>query len=71
MGDIASAISSLGFPIAACCALGWYFVKVQEQQMATISKLSDAFNNNTLALTKLSGQVGSLNCTKGEQQNEN
>ena len=50
-------IGSLGFPIVACVGLAWYFVKQQQQNNATISKLSEALNNNTIALTKLSERI--------------
>jgi len=54
---LTQAISSLGFPIVACAALGWYFVKTQKDDRETISKLSDAINNNTLATTKLTDKI--------------
>jgi hypothetical protein len=50
-------IGSLGFPIVACIGLGWYLVKVQKQNNDTISKMSDALNNNTIALTKLAEKI--------------
>lgn len=52
-------VGSLGFPIAACIGIGWYFVKVQTQNNDTIAKLSDALNNNTIALTKLAERIDS------------
>lgn len=54
---VSTLIGSLGFPIAACIGIGWYFVKVQTQNNATIEKLSDALNNNTIALTKLAEKI--------------
>jgi len=40
--DIATFISTIGFPIAACCALFWQN-----------SKMSEALQNNTSALLEL------------------
>ena len=51
-------VGTLGFPIAACIALSWYFVKQQQANNETIVKLSEALNNNTIALTKLAERIG-------------
>jgi flagellar biogenesis protein FliO len=59
MEAITQVIGSLGFPIAACVGLGWYLVKIQQQNNQTISKLSEALNNNTIALTKLVEKIDS------------
>lgn len=62
--DIVSMITTVGFPIVMCGAMGW-FVKDQtdkhrdemSQERAThqeeISTMTEAINNNTLALQKL------------------
>lgn len=62
--DWAQLIGSLGFPIVACLGMGWY-VKYQTdsykdevkdmraEHKEEISKMSEALNNNTLALQKL------------------
>lgn len=47
-------VGSLGFPIVMCGALFWRMVKSDEQHKAEMDKLSEALNNNTIALTKLS-----------------
>lgn len=47
-------VGSLGFPIVMCGALFWRMVKSDEQHKAEMDKLSEALNNNTVALTKLS-----------------
>lgn len=64
MGDIVSIISSVGFPIVACLGLGWY-VKYQtdnntkevsemrKEHQEEINKVTEALNNNTLALQRL------------------
>lgn len=50
-------IGSLGFPIVMCGALFWRQVKSDEQHKAEMDKLSEALNNNTLAITKLSDKL--------------
>lgn len=47
-------VGSLGFPIVMCGGLFWRMVKSDEQHKAEMDKLSEALNNNTIALTKLS-----------------
>lgn len=51
-------IGSLGFPIAACVALFWRMVKSDEQHIEEMSKMSEALNNNTSALVKLTEKLG-------------
>lgn len=57
-------IGSLGFPIVACIAMGWFFAKVNENYRSDIKELqsthreevkamTDAINNNTLVIQKL------------------
>lgn len=64
MNDIIQAITTVGFPIVACLALGWYVkyqtdnyrneVKdMQKEHKDEIAKVTEALNNNTLALQKL------------------
>lgn len=50
-------VSGLGFPIVMCGALFWRMVKSDEQHKAEMDKLSEALNNNTIALTKLSDNL--------------
>lgn len=64
MNDIVSVVSAVGFPIVAALGCG-FFVKWQyEQNMKQneelrkehkeeVSKMTDALNNNTIALQKL------------------
>lgn len=57
-------IGSYGFPIVACCAMGWYTKYISDQNNKTIAdlnaahkaemdSLSTALANNTVAITKL------------------
>lgn len=64
INGIATIIGSLGFPIVACIGLGWY-VKYQsdvntkeisnmrKEHQEEIAKVTEALNNNTLALQRL------------------
>lgn len=64
MDQIWAAIGQYAFPIVMCVAMGWY-VKYREdkhsEEISTInrdhkeevSKMTEALNNNTLALTQL------------------
>lgn len=64
MPDIVTLISTLGFPIVACIGLGWYVKhttdqyredvkEIQKEHKEEISKVTEALNNNTLALQRL------------------
>lgn len=54
-------IGSLGFPIVACCAM-FYRMSVQDEaHKAEVDKLTEAINNNTIALTKLVQKIGENN----------
>lgn len=66
-------VGSLGFPIVACIAMGWY-VKYQTDQnnkevkemrdehRREIEKVTEALNNNTLAIQKLSDHLDENSC---------
>lgn len=59
--SIIQIVGSLGFPIVMCGALFWRMVKSDEQHKAEMDKLSEALNNNTVAITKLSDKLGRSN----------
>ena len=57
-------VSTLGFPIACCISCGWYVKyitdknreqidKIMEQHQSEMKEVTQALNNNTLAITKL------------------
>ena len=61
-------ISSVGFPIVACLGMGWYVKyqtdnyrqevkEMQKEHKDEISKMSEALNNNTEALIKLTEKL--------------
>lgn len=62
--DILAAIGSYGFPICACCAIAWFFNKVNDNYRNDIKELNathkeevkamtEAITNNTLVIQKL------------------
>lgn len=64
VGVISQLVSSLGFPIAACCIMAWYVYDNNKQHRSEIEKLNQehkeesekfaqAINNNTLVMQKL------------------
>ena len=61
---ILQVIGSYGFPIVACCALAWYFNKINENYRNDLKELNanhkeeakamtEAITNNTLVIQKL------------------
>lgn len=64
VNTVTQLITSVGFPIACCIALGWYIKKKDDESNAQIAKMTeahkeeskqfaDALNNNTLVIQKL------------------
>lgn len=51
--DIITAICTVGFPIVAYGALYWYVIKKDSEHKEETEKMTEAINNNTIALTKL------------------
>ena len=61
MGDIVSVISSVGFPITMALILLWYIYDSNNKHKEEIDKMSEALNNNTIAITKLLDKLGGGN----------
>jgi hypothetical protein len=53
VSTVTTIVSTLGFPIAMCCILMWYLNKQEERHTAEITKLSEAVENNTVAMNSL------------------
>ena len=53
LNDIITAICTVGFPIVAYGALFWYVLKKDTEHKTEVEKMTEAINNNTIALTKL------------------
>lgn len=71
-GTVTQFITSVGFPIAMCCAMMWYVydtnkkhreevAKLNEQHHAEMNTVTEALNNNTLAIQHLSDILGKEN----------
>lgn len=69
VNDIVSIITTVGFPIACCVAMGYYVKYVTDknreqiadmnrQHKEEMSTITSALNNNTVALQKLSDKLG-------------
>lgn len=58
MNEVIALIRDLGFPIAVAVALFWKNNKDQEQHKDEMDKMTEALNNNTLALTELKDKIG-------------
>ena len=67
---ILQAITTVGFPIVCCGAMGWYvkyqtdksreeYAKLNELHRSEMLEITEAINNNTLALQKLCAKLGS------------
>ena len=46
-------ITTVGFPIAMCLLLFWYIREQSDSHKEEIGKLSEAVNNNTLIIQRL------------------
>lgn len=66
--QIIQIVSTVGFPVLACIALGFYVKtqtdsyrsdvrELQHEHKEEISKVTEALNNNTLALQKLVDKI--------------
>lgn len=46
-------ISTVGFPIFACCALGWLLYREQNEHKDEMNTLTEALNRNTVVMAEL------------------
>lgn len=58
MQEVMEFIKQLGFPIAVAVALFWQNTKLNEQHKEEMTKITQALNNNTVALTELKDKIG-------------
>ena len=57
IGAIQSLIANLGFPMACVIAMFWMMNKEREDHKEEMQKVTEALNNNTLALTELRDMI--------------
>ena len=55
---IMQTIGSLGFPIAMCLAMFFYMITQNELHKTEIDRITEALNNNTIALNRLHDKMG-------------
>ena len=71
--DIIQLITTVGFPIVACGGMAWYVKYITDlnrddmkeernQHDQEMQKVTDALNNNTLAIQKLTDYIGGKAC---------
>lgn len=59
INDIASLISTLGFPIGMCLIMCYYINKINDAHKEETDNFAGALNNNTLVLQKLCDKLDS------------
>lgn len=71
MENIASLISTLGFPIVACVGLGWFCKYMIDQQNKYVERMFDMYDKsnteNRVAIEKLTTAVDKL-CDKIDKE---
>lgn len=63
---ITTLVNSVGFPIATFFVCAWYINKQSDAHKEEIQNITDALNNNTLAITKLADKLGGINEDKND-----
>ena len=58
LNEIITAITTVGFPIVAYGGLFWYIISKDKAHAEETKAMTEAINNNTLALTKLLDEFG-------------
>lgn len=57
MQTILQAVGTVGFPIVACAAMFWLNYKTGQQHREEMKQMTDAVNNNTQAIIKLTAEL--------------
>lgn len=57
---IVTLVQNLGFPIAVCIAMFWMNVRNMDMHKEEMQKVTDALNNNTLVVQKLSDKIDNI-----------
>lgn len=55
---ILQAIGSVGFPIVACCAMAYFFHKINDNYRNDVKDMTKAIENNTLVIQALVIKMG-------------
>lgn len=59
INDLATLISTLGFPVAMCLIMCYYINKINDAHKEETGKFAEALNNNTIVLQKLCDKLDS------------
>lgn len=59
INDLATLISTLGFPIGMCLIMCYYINKINVAHKEEIDNFAEALNNNTVVLQKLCDKLDS------------
>lgn len=59
INDLATLISTLGFPIGMCLIMCYYINKINEAHKEETDKFAEALNSNTVVLQKLCDKLDS------------
>lgn len=59
INDLATLISTLGFPIGMCLIMCYYINKINDAHKEETDKYAEALNNNTVVLQKLCDKLDS------------
>lgn len=55
--EIVNIISTVGFPIACCCALFWFLTKEMENHNKESKAMQEALTDLKIAITELTAQL--------------
>lgn len=59
INDLATLISTLGFPIGMCLIMCYYINSINDAHKEETDKFAEALNNNTVVLQKLCDKLDS------------
>lgn len=73
--EITTLLGSFGFPIVACLGMGWYvkyqmdennkqLKEIRDEHKSEMNKVTEALNNNTVAINKLCERLVIKNVTE-------
>lgn len=55
--DILTAIASVGFPIVACCAMAYFFAKVNDNYRSDVKEITATHKEETSAMTAALNEI--------------
>lgn len=55
--DVLTAIASVGFPIVACCAMAYFFAKVNDNYRSDVKEITATHKEETSAMTAALNEI--------------